>query len=212
MALPIRYSRFSLLCFALLWWSNPEEYGYYQPIANHKLELVGMCNTPWLAKISIHVWRWMPFLGILSWNGQMTVKVEVNDPDFQHQPRKYQDAYLVQIWVSQLKSMMCYHADKEKFTDGQDRCKQWQYPFILIGQGRVKPWASMNLCILLAKYCIMHPEYVLQNITISLFSQQLCKLKVTISLFLQWLCKLKVTISLFAQWLCKLKVTISLFA
>ena len=40
------------------------------------------------------------FPGILSQNGQMTLnmlKVKVNDPDFQCQPREPQEAYLVQI-------------------------------------------------------------------------------------------------------------------
>ena len=37
------------------------------------------------------------FPGILSRNGQMTLKVKVNDPHFQYQPRESQYAYLVQI-------------------------------------------------------------------------------------------------------------------
>ena len=86
---------------------------------------------------------------------KMTLKVKVNDPYFQYQTRVFQDACLVQIWWFQLKSVMSYHADKVKFTDGQtdgrrycifhisirwtdgrkDRCSQWQYPFGLKAKG-----------------------------------------------------------------------------
>ena len=38
------------------------------------------------------------FLVILSQYGQMALKVKVNDPYFQYQPRKSPNAYLVQIW------------------------------------------------------------------------------------------------------------------
>ena len=54
--------------------------------------------------ISIQEWCWTPFLGILSPNSQMTLKVKVNDPHFQHQVRESQDAYLVQLWWFSLKS------------------------------------------------------------------------------------------------------------
>ena len=82
---------------------------------------------------------------------KMTLKVMVNDPYFQYQQRVFQDACLVQIWWFQLKSVMSYHADKVKFTDGRtsvlyisykyqvngrtDRCRQWQYPFGLKAKG-----------------------------------------------------------------------------
>ena len=54
-----------------------------------------------------------------------------NDFHFQYQPRVFKDACLVQIWWSQLKSVMRYHADKVKFTEGRtdgqmDRRRQWQ--------------------------------------------------------------------------------------
>ena len=74
---------------------------------------------------------------------KMTLKVTVNDLHFQYQLRVSQDACLVSIWRFQLKSVKRYHADKVKFTDRQtdrrmgemDRCRQWQYPFGLKGQG-----------------------------------------------------------------------------
>ena len=50
---------------------------------------------------------------------KMTLKVKVNGPYFQYQPRVSQDACLVQIWWFQLKSVTSYRADKVKFTDGQ---------------------------------------------------------------------------------------------
>ena len=41
-----------------------------------------------------------PYPGILSQNGQITLKVKVNDPHFQYQLRESQEAYLVQIcWL-----------------------------------------------------------------------------------------------------------------
>ena len=42
----------------------------------------------------------------------MTLKVKVNDPHFQYQLRESQDAYLVQIWWFELKSITSYHKDK----------------------------------------------------------------------------------------------------
>ena len=41
----------------------------------------------------------MPSLVILRCNDQMTLKVKVNDPYFQYQPRESQGACLVQIWL-----------------------------------------------------------------------------------------------------------------
>ena len=49
---------------------------------------------------------------------KMTSNVKVNDPYFQDQPRVSHDAFLVQIWWFQLKSVTSYRADKVKFTDG----------------------------------------------------------------------------------------------
>ena len=67
---------------------------------------------------------------------KMTLKVKVNDPYFQYQPRVSHDAYLVQIWWFQLKSVTSYRADKVTFTDRQtDRRRQRQYPFGLKDQG-----------------------------------------------------------------------------
>ena len=48
---------------------------------------------------------------------KMTLKVKANDLHFQYQPRVSQDACLVQIRWFQLKFVMSYCADKEKFTD-----------------------------------------------------------------------------------------------
>ena len=50
---------------------------------------------------------------------KMTLRVKVNDPYFQYQPRVPHDACLVQIWWFQLKSVTSYRADKVKFTDGR---------------------------------------------------------------------------------------------
>ena len=75
---------------------------------------------------------------------KMTLKVKVNDPYFQYQPRVSHDACLVHIWWFQLKSVTSYRADKVKFTDGRrdrgtdgrtDRRRQQQYPFGLKGKG-----------------------------------------------------------------------------
>ena len=50
---------------------------------------------------------------------KMTLKVKVNEPYFQYQPRVSHDACLEQIWWFQLKSVTSYRADKVKFTDGR---------------------------------------------------------------------------------------------
>ena len=62
---------------------------------------------------------------------KMTLKVKVNDPYFQYQPRVSNDACLVQIWWFQLKSVMSHRGDKVKM----DRRRQRQYPFGLKGHG-----------------------------------------------------------------------------
>ena len=46
---------------------------------------------------------------------EMNLKVMVNDPYFLYQPRVSHDAYLVQIWWFQFKSVMSFCADKVKF-------------------------------------------------------------------------------------------------
>ena len=48
---------------------------------------------------------------------KMTLKVKVNDPYFQYQPRVSHDACLVQIWWFQLIYVTSYRVDKVKFTD-----------------------------------------------------------------------------------------------
>ena len=53
---------------------------------------------PFDRPISIQERRCMLFLGILTWNGQMTLKVKVNDSHIQYQSRESKDAHLVQIW------------------------------------------------------------------------------------------------------------------
>ena len=47
---------------------------------------------------------------------KMTFKIEVNDLHFQNQPRVPHDAWLMQIWWFQLKSVTSYRPDKVKFT------------------------------------------------------------------------------------------------
>ena len=50
---------------------------------------------------------------------KMTLKVKVMDLHFPYQPRLSQDAFFVQIWWFQLKSVTSYRADKVKFTGGR---------------------------------------------------------------------------------------------
>ena len=59
----------------------------------------------------------MYFLGILTRNGQMALKVKVNYPHFQYQPRESWDAYLVQMWWILLKSTANYCTDKPNFLE-----------------------------------------------------------------------------------------------
>ena len=75
------------------------------------------CNTPWTVEISIQKWCWMLFLGIQCQNGQMTLKVMVNDPHFQYQLRVSQDAFSVKIWWFLLKSIIIYCMDKPNFLE-----------------------------------------------------------------------------------------------
>ena len=88
---------------------------------------------------------------------KMTLKLTVNDPHFQYQPRVYRDACLVQIWWFQLKCVTSYRAEKVRFTDGRtdrqtdrrtdgqtDRRMQRQYPSGLKGHG-VKKYACISL-------------------------------------------------------------------
>ena len=48
----------------------------------NKSTLGRVLNTPWPASISKQEQQWMPFPGILGWNGQRILKVKVNDPIF----------------------------------------------------------------------------------------------------------------------------------
>ena len=48
---------------------------------------------------------------------KITLKVKLNNLNFQYQSRVSQDACLVPIWWSQLKFVTSYRADKVKFTD-----------------------------------------------------------------------------------------------
>ena len=50
---------------------------------------------------------------------KMTLKVKVNDPYFQYQPRVSHNACLVQTWWFQLKFVTSNRADKVKFVDGR---------------------------------------------------------------------------------------------
>ena len=75
------------------------------------------CSTPWTTWISIQERCWMLFLGIQCQNGQMTLKVMVNDPHFQYQLRESQDAYSMKIWWFLLKSITSYCMDKPNFLE-----------------------------------------------------------------------------------------------
>ena len=59
---------------------------------------------------------------------KMTLKVKVNDPYFQYQPRVSHDACLVQIWWFQLKSVTSYRAFKVKFTDRRTDAGNYNTP------------------------------------------------------------------------------------
>ena len=59
----------------------------------------------------------MMFFGILSRNGQMTLKIKVDDPHFQYLPKEFLDTYLVQILSFWLRSITSYCADKPNFPE-----------------------------------------------------------------------------------------------
>ena len=99
-------------CFMLIWWFLPKSVTSYR------------------ADKLIFLKFWVKI-------AKMTFKVKDNDLHIQYQLRVSQDACLVQIWWSQLKSVTSYRADKVKFTDRQT---DWQtqattIPFGLKGQG-----------------------------------------------------------------------------
>ena len=50
---------------------------------------------------------------------KLTLKFKVNDSHFQYQLRVSHDAWFMQIWWFQLKSVTGYRAEKVKFTDRQ---------------------------------------------------------------------------------------------
>ena len=72
------------------WWANfpgnKSTFGSVTPFASLDQYTIGKLNT-------------------VSWsgNGQMTLKVKVNNPYFQYQPKVSKDACLVQIWWFQRK-------------------------------------------------------------------------------------------------------------
>ena len=62
--------------------------------ARYDKSTFGTCNTPWSTYIGTQERR-MPFAGILNRDGPMTLKFKVEDPHFQFQLKKTQDAHLV---------------------------------------------------------------------------------------------------------------------
>ena len=117
---------------------------------------------------------------------KMTLKVKVNDPYFQYQPRVSHDACLVQIWWFQLKSGMSYRADKVKFTDrrtdGQtDGRRQRQYPISLKDQG-IKTYEDPQDRYDLPTVCTANVFFLLENfVTLIIVAWfQVCWLKRTI--------------------------------
>ena len=61
--------------------------------------------------ICAHFVRQRKSCGTLSRQGQMILKIKVNDPHFQYQTRVYQDPRWVQIWWFQPKSVRSYYTD-----------------------------------------------------------------------------------------------------
>ena len=57
----------------------------------------------------------------------MTLKVKVNDPHFQYRLRESQDAYMVQIWWFELKSITSYRTNKPNFLDSQSKWPKWPW-------------------------------------------------------------------------------------
>ena len=88
----------------------------------------------------------------LSQNGQMTLKVKVNDSHFEYQLRVSQEAYLVQICWFQLKSIISYHMDRpqdgQNDFEGQD---QWP-PFSIPAMSILGCIIDANL-VILAQIC-----------------------------------------------------------
>ena len=82
----------SLMIFMMNDWNYLHNFSKW-----YNQERVGTSNAPWPALISIQERRRTLFLGILRWNGQMTLKVKVSNPYFQYQPKVSQHACLVQI-------------------------------------------------------------------------------------------------------------------
>ena len=108
----------------------------------------------------------MPFLGILSRNGQMILKVKVNDPHFQYQPTYSQDAYWVQIWWFYLKSITCYCKDKPNFLEFWDKkgnfsLKMW-WVITLDKPNFLEFWVKIAKMTLKVKFNYLHFQYQLR--------------------------------------------------
>ena len=71
-----------------LWAGNSDHQNHHHQSPGCVKNVQRAMTPPWSVGLDQYCkqeWRWTPFLGILSRNGKMTLKVKVNDPHFQYQ-------------------------------------------------------------------------------------------------------------------------------
>ena len=119
-------------------------------------EHAGTCNTHWMAQIIIQERHWMLFPGILSWNGQMTLKVKVNYPPQPPPPFSTPAARMSRclfgenfIIVAQINNnviITSYFSDKTNFLEIAVKWPNW-------------PWESGSMTLIFntsREYHMMH--------------------------------------------------------
>ena len=70
-----------------LWAGNSDHQNHHHQSPGCVKNVQRAMTPPWSVGLDQYCkqeWRWTPFLGILSRNGKMTLKVKVNDPHFQY--------------------------------------------------------------------------------------------------------------------------------
>ena len=65
---------------------------------------------------------------------KMTLKVKVNEPHFQYQPRVFQITCLMQIWWFQPKSVTSYRTEKFNFLEFWVKWPKWPWGSVSMGR------------------------------------------------------------------------------
>ena len=125
---------------------------------------------------NLNLWRVIAekpnFLELWVQMTKITLKVNVNNPQFQYRQRDPMTyVCLVRIWWLKLKFVMIYHADNVKFAD---RCRQRQYHYGLKWQ-RVKlyfvyeSWNHYHYCVTISNEKVLFLQDII-NINLIIMS------------------------------------------